>query len=57
MPEKKRSKYYVVFFHSSRSFEGHIFFIKKKVFSHRLHIPIIERNHDGTLDILISVHF
>ena len=40
--------------------QGHlklIFFIKNNVFTHRLHIPRIERNHYGILDILIIVHF
>ena len=39
--------------------QGHLnvkFLNKKNVFSHRLHIPIIKRNHHCILDVLISVH-
>ena len=43
-----------MFLYSSRSFEDQILFIKDTVFSHRLHIPSIERNH-GILDIVIIV--
>ena len=40
--------------------QGHFkvkFFYQNIVFGHRLHIISIKKNHHGTLDILISVHF
>ena len=53
---EQRPKYYVVFFIVQGHLKANVF-IKKNVFSHRLHIPSIERNPYGILDILISVHF